>query len=136
MSKGSDILNKLIAAGLLLASILFFAAIDENDKYIVPGMLFAIAGLAVFLLALRRDARPAADPELERRLVELSERVAAGQAELGAVQDHLERLTQEQDFMRQLAGRSPAARVAQPLSRPPEVPTPPTAPELRAPPPR
>ncbi len=133
MSKGSDILNKVIAAGLLFASILFFANIEETDKFIVPGMLFAAAGLVAFWLASRREGRPAPDPELERRVVELSERLAANQAELGAVQEHLERLTQEQDFMRQLAGRPAAARLPEPALRPQEMPITPRASELTPP---
>ncbi len=135
MSKGSDVLNKVIAAGLLLASILFFANIEETDKFIVPGLLFAVAGLLTFWLASRREARPPADLELERRVVELSERLAAGQAELGTVQERLERLTQEQDFMRQLAGRPALTRVADAVARPAEMPVPPRAPELSALPP-
>ncbi len=134
MSKGSDVLNKVIAAGLLLASILFFANIEATDEFIVPGLLFAVAGLLTFWLTSRREARPTADLELERRVVELSERLAANQTELGTVQEHLERLTQEHDFMRQLAGRTPAPRQAEPMLRPPEMPAPPHAPELNAPP--
>lgn len=134
MSKGSDILNKLIAAGLLLASIIFFGNMDRTDEYVVPGFLFAMAGLVIFWLSMRRDARPVADPELERRVVELSERLAATQGELGGALERLDRLTDEHEFMRQLAGRAPAARIAQPVSRPPEVPAQPAAPELSGPP--
>ncbi len=134
MSKGSDIANKLIVAGLLFASMLFFANIQETDDFIVPGVLFAIAGLVGFWLISRREARPAADLDLERRVVELSERLAASQAELGTVEERLERLTQEQDFMRQLAGRQAVPRVPAPLARPAEVPPQPVAPELSPPP--
>ncbi len=127
MSKGSDIANKLIVAGLLFASMLFFANLGENGKFVVPGMLFAVAGLLGLWLTSRREARPAVDLELERRLVELSERLAASQAELGTVEERLDRLTQEQDFMRQLAGRSQAPRLAEPALRPQEMPAPPRA---------
>ena len=133
--KGSDILNKLISAGLLLASIIFFANMEHTDSYIVPGFLFGAAGLVTFWLSMRRESRPAADPELERRVVALSERLAATQGDLGSVQERLERLTDEHEFMRQLAGRPQPARSIEPV-RPVEMPAQPRAPELTAPPPR
>ncbi len=130
--KGSDILGKLIVALLFAASIGFFANIDHTPIYIVPGILFAAAG---FVLALRRDRRPVAelDPGLERRLAELTENLSATHAELLTTQERLERLTDEQEFMRQLTGR-PAMRVAEPAVRPAEMPAQPRAPELTAPP--
>lgn len=129
--KGSDILNKLLAAGMLIASMSFFAGMPHTDEFVIPGLLFGAGG---FWLASRRG-RPAVerDPGLEGRLTQLSDGLAATQAELIAMQQQLERVTEEQDFMRQLAGRSPATRVAEPAVRPLEMPAPPRASEVAPP---
>ncbi len=129
--KGSEILNKLIIALLFLASIGFFAGADRTDIYVLPGILFAAGG---FVLALRRDRRVVElEPEVERRLAQLTENLAATHSELVSTQERLDRLTDEQDFMRQLAGRAAPARIPQPLARPLEVPAQPP-PELAGPP--
>ncbi len=130
--KGSDILQKLIVAGLFLASVVFFANADNHDIYVLPGILFAAGG---FVLALRRDRHVVElEPEVERRLAQLTENLAATHSELVATQERLERLTDEQDFMRQLAGRSGAPRLAEPALRPQEVPAPPRASQPASPP--
>ncbi len=131
--KGSDILNKVIVALLFVASIGFFANADHTDIYVLPGILFAAGG---FVLALRRDRRVVElEPEVEGRLKQLTENLAATHSELVATQERLERLTEEQDFMRQLGARAPAARPAEPAARPLEMPASPRTPELSAPPP-
>ncbi len=129
--KGSEILNKLIAAGMMVASMGFFSDINHMAIYIVPGVLFGAGG---FVLALRRDRRVIElEPGLERRLAERTDHLGATRSELIATQERLDRLTDEQDFMRQLAGRPPAPRAAEPLARPAEMPGVPRTPELTAP---
>ncbi len=97
--KGSEILNKLIGAGLLVASMGFFADVGHTAEYFVPGLIFAAGG---FLLALRRDRRPAVELEGQQRLDQLAEGLAATQAEVSGLQERLDRLADERDFMRQL----------------------------------
>ncbi len=128
--KGSGILNKLIVALLFLASIAFFAEADNVDVYVLPGMIFAAAG---FVLALRKERRPAAElePVLTQRLAELSENISAVHGDLAVMQERIDRLTEERDFMRQLA--QPAVPRAQVPVRPLEVPAPPYGPELARP---
>ncbi len=107
--KGSEILNKLMGSGLLLASVAFFTDIGHTPEFILPGLLFGAGG---FLLALKRDRRPATELEAQQRLDQLTEGLAATQAELGGLQDRLDRLADERDFMRQLAPPGASARVA------------------------
>ncbi len=130
--KASEILNKLIAAGMIVASMGFFSDINHMAIYIVPGVLFGAGG---FVLALRRDRRPVTElePGLDRRLAELTENLAATRSELIATQERLDRLNDEQDFMRQLAGRPASPRIAEPLARPAEMPGAPRTPELTTP---
>ena len=101
--KGSEILNKLIGAGLMLASVAFFTEIGHTPEFILPGLLFGAGG---FLLALKRDRPVGLDLEAQQRLDRLTEGVTATQQELAAMQERLDRLSDERDFMRQL--RSPA----------------------------
>lgn len=97
--KGSDIFNKLIAAGMVLASIGFFSDIGHTTEFIIPGLLFGAGG---FFLALRRDRQSTAELELHQRVEQLAEDLAATRAELGTAQERLDRLGEERDFMRQL----------------------------------
>ncbi len=129
--KGSDILNKLIAAGLLIASMAFFVGMGHTDEFVIPGLLFGAGG---FWLASRRG-RPAVerDPALDRRLTELAEGLAVTQAELANMSERLERYAEEREFMRELAASRTARATAVP-ARPLEMPAFPDAPEI--PPPR
>ncbi len=132
--KGSEILNKLIAAGMIIASVAFFSDIGHMAVNIVPGVLFGAGG---FVLALRRERRVVElEPGVESRLTQLTENLAATHSELVATQERLERLTEEQDFMRQLAGRPAVTRVSAPAARPLEMPPQPGTLEPSAPPPR
>lgn len=114
-AKGTEILNKLIGAGLMVASVAFFAESGPLVSSILPGLLFGGSGL---WLAVRRDRHPVADPDLPQRVTQLAEGLAATQLELSATQERLERLSDEQDFMRQLS--TPPARV--PREIPPRLP--------------
>ncbi len=134
MSRGSEIVSKLIGAGSMVASMSFFAYIGSVHQFLIPGLLFGASGL--WLVVRRGGQPPAADLETQRRLSQLSDSLAATQAELAATQDRLERLTDEQEFMRQLTGRPQAPRVAEPAPRPLELPAQPRTPEVTAPPPR
>ncbi len=102
--KGSEIVNKLIGSGLLLASVAFFSENGPLAAHLIPGLLFAAGG---FLMVLRRG-RVGLDLEAQQRLDRLTEGLTATQQELGAVQERLDRLGEERDFMRQLG--SPPAR--------------------------
>ena len=106
--KGSEILNKVIGAALMVASAGFFADVQHAPLYLLPGVLFGAGG---FVLALRRDRREGLELEAQRRLDRLTEGLAATQQELGAMQERLDRLGEERDFMRQL-GSPGGARVA------------------------
>jgi hypothetical protein len=117
--KTGDILNKLMGAGLMLASVAFFADIGHTAAFIIPGLLFGAGG---FLLALKRDRHPTADLQLQQRLEQLAESLAGTQLELTAAQERLDRLSDERDFMRQLA--APAQRSAATPPTPAEVPQP------------
>jgi len=105
--KVTEILNKVMGAGLLVASMSFFSMIDRAPEVILPGLLFGVSGL---YLAARRDRRVAAELELQQRVAQLAESLSATQLELSATQERLDRLTDERDFMRQLAPPSAPAR--------------------------
>ncbi len=113
--KGSEIVNKLLAAGMIVASMGFFSDIGHVNEYIIPGLLFGAGG---FFLALRRERKAAAELELQQRVDQLAEGLAATQAEVSAAQVELERLREERDFMRQLVPSVAAPPSSPPLPNP------------------
>ncbi len=128
MSKGSDIISKLIGAGSMVASMSFFAYIGSVHEFLLPGLLFGASGL--WLVVRRGSPRPGTDLEAQQRFAQLSESLAATQAELAATQERLERLTEERDFMRQL-GRPAVPQLTPDVTpRPVEMPLPPRPPEF------
>lgn len=96
--KPTEIINKLLGAGLLVASIAF-ATHMNMPAYAVPALAFGAGG---FWLVARRERRGAAELEVLQRLDRLSEAVAATQHELAGTQERVDRLSEERDFMRQL----------------------------------
>lgn len=116
--KFRDIGNKLLGAGMLLASVGFFANMPTAEPYLVPGILFGAGG---FWLAVRREKRQESELPPAQPLQQLSEGLTALHSELVATQERLERLEEERDFMRQLAAPSR-----------PTVPTPPDTPRITA----
>lgn len=112
--KGSDIFNKIMGAGLMLGSMAFFSDIGVQHEFLFPGVLFGVAGV---FFATRREKRAALQAEEQRRLDQLAEGLAATQQELTAVMERLDRISDERDFMRQLAAPEPTRRVAPEASR-------------------
>ncbi len=103
--KWNWIVNKVIGAGMLLTSIPFLAHAQPGllvqPVNLITGALFAGGGL---WLVARREKKPAAaELDVQQRLQRLTEGMAATQGEIVAMQERLERLTEERDFMRQLA---------------------------------
>jgi uncharacterized coiled-coil protein SlyX len=96
--KPTEIVNKVLGAGLLVASIAF-ATHMNMPAYALPALAFGAGG---FWLVARREKRSAAELEVQQRLDKLSEVVAAIQHELAGTQERLDRLSEERDFMRQL----------------------------------
>ncbi len=110
MARATDIINKLLGAGMSLASIGFFIASFEHGGAavaILPAVLFCGGG---FWLIARRESPPPLQPEVQQRMERLAEVVATMQNELAATQERVERLSEEHDFMRQLA--TPTGRAA------------------------
>ncbi len=115
--KWNWIVNKVVGAGMLLVSIPFLAHAQVGallqPVQILSGALFAGGGL--WLVARREKKLPAAELDVQQRLQQLTEGMASTQGEIVAMQERLERLTEERDFMRQLAagnrasGSSPAS---------------------------
>lgn len=120
MSKGNEILSRLIGAGSMFASMIFFGQMGGTHEYLLPGIFFGVSGL--FMVIRRGDQRPALpDVETQQRLSQLSEGLAATQQEVAAAQERLDRLTEERDFLRQLA--TPArGRPGVEAARPAELP--------------
>ena len=106
MSKGNEILSRLIGAGSMFASMIFFGQMGGTHEYLLPGIFFGVSGL--FMVIRRGDQRPALpDVETQQRLRQLAEGLATTQQEMAATQERLDRLSEERDFMRQLARPSP-----------------------------
>ena len=115
--KASEIINKVMGAGMIIASVSFFAYLPGNAPYIIPGLIFGAGG---FLLALKRDRHPPADLQAQQRVEELAESLAATQLELTSAQERLDRLEEERDFMRQLAAPAQVLHVAEGQAAPDE----------------
>ncbi|HEX9105882.1 MAG TPA: hypothetical protein VF832_01610 [Longimicrobiales bacterium] len=112
-NKVSEVLSRIIGGGLLLGSVGFLSHAMHTPEYLVSGLVFFGGG---FWLAARRDSSAAAELEAQQHIARLDESVTATQAELAAMQERLERLALEHDFMRQLAapGGSTSASGASP----------------------
>ena len=119
MSKGSEILSRIIGAGSMFASMIFFGQMGGTHEYLLPGIFFGVSGL---FMVIRRGERQVAlpDPETQHRLAQLAEGLTATQQELAATQERLERLNEERDFLRQLA-TPPRVRPAAEAPRLPEL---------------
>ncbi|HEX9109027.1 MAG TPA: hypothetical protein VF832_17390 [Longimicrobiales bacterium] len=114
MARATDIINKILGAGMSMASMGFFIASFSHGGApvaIVPAVLFAGGG---FWLIARKEAPPALQPEVQQRMERLADVVANLQNELAATQERVDRLDEERDFMRKLGtpprapGRPPA----------------------------
>lgn len=114
--KTGEILNRLVGAAMIAVSIPFFINATVTH-WSLPALFFGIGGL---WLAARHDPAPPANPELQGRVDELAERLAATQLELTGTQRLVEELRQEREFMRELVEPS-SPRL------PPEVPHEPLA---------
>ena len=128
MSKGSEILSRVVGAGSIFGSMLFFTNIGSVHEFVLPGIFFGASGL---WLVIRRVERHAALPDAESqyRLAQLAEGLAGTQQEVAAMQERLDRVNEERDFLRQLAT---PLRVRPAVEPPPprDVPAAPHAPEL------
>ncbi len=128
MSKGSEILSRIIGAGSMFASMIFFGQMGNTHEYLLPGIFFGASGLwMVIRRGERRSALP--EPEVQYRLAQLQEGLASNQQELAAIQEQVNRLTEERDFLRQLA-TPPRVRTPAEAARPADVPAPPRAAQL------
>jgi len=116
-NKVSEVLSRIIGGGLLLGSVGFLSHAMHNPEYLVSGLVFFGGG---FWLAARRDRSGVAELEAQQQMARLTDTVHSTQAELAAVQERLERLTVEHDFMRQLgaAGSSAPHAAAPPATSP------------------
>ncbi len=114
--KASDIVNKLVGSGLVVASIGFLSHFVRQPELMFPGLLFGVPGL---WLLVRRERASGADVALQGRLEQLTDELASTRADLSAAQERLDRLGEERDFMRQLTSvpmPPPAPRVVPPNS--------------------
>ncbi len=114
MSKKIGVIaNKLIGAGSLVAAMPFLAHVYEsffNPANLLAGLLFAGGGL---WLVGRRERAAGPDLETLQQLQRLTDGMAATQAELTTMQERLDQLTEESDFLRQLAARGPGVGPAE-----------------------
>ena len=132
MSKGSEILGRIVGAGSMLASVAFFGNMGSVHEYVLPGLLFGASGL---WMVVRRGERraPTAELDVQQRLAQLAQGLSATQQELASTQEQLERMSEERDFLRQLATPAGPRPSAEPQPRPVEVRAPPRAPEIGPP---
>ena len=74
MSKGSEILSRIIGAGSMFAGMIFFGQMDHLGAYALPGIFFGVSGL--WMVIRRGERHPALpDPEVQHRLAQLQELV-------------------------------------------------------------
>ena len=120
MARASEIINKVLGAGMSLASMGFFVEAFSGSfahvGAVIPGLLFGAGG---FWLIARRESAAALEPQVQQRMERLADAVTTVQNELNAMQDKVERLSDEHDFMRQLAAPAGPAASRIPLAADP-----------------
>lgn len=102
-------LNKIIAGGLLWASIMFVAKPPMLGG-LFPSVMFAAIGVGV-LLRRERSETPAEAPVADTS--DVDNKLAALQAQLDVMHNDLSLLTEEREFMRELLKRNePVSQLA------------------------
>ena len=100
-----EVINKLVGTVMIFGCVPLFMM----DMFF-PALFLGIGGLS---LLGHKDRAAVSDPKLAKQLAELNERLAAIQIDLAGTQKTVGELTEERDFMRQLAagpGREAAPR--------------------------